>query len=367
MLRLVGGGCLLLAVAAGVASKTGVVGVMETMAGTGEGGYSGDGGPAAQAKLREPFGVEVDARGDFLICDMANHCIRKIDGRTGTIRTVAGSGQKGDGGDGGPATQARMNEPYGLAVDRDGTYYIVDRLNARIRRVDGKSGILTTIAGTGQAGYSGDGGPGTQAQLSEPNGICLDGRGNLFIADVRGQRVRKVRLDTGAISTAAGTGERKDAGDGGPATVAAVNGPRAVACDRAGNLFICEREGHRVRRVDAKSGIITTVAGTGEKGYSGDNGPALQATFNGPKWITVDRRDNLFVVDTENQCVRRIDAATHVVTTVAGGGKKGPAGDGGPATQAEMDRPHGACVDTENVLYIADSENHRVRRVRLGR
>jgi sugar lactone lactonase YvrE len=309
--------------------------------------------------------VEVDGRGDFFICDMENHRIRKVERRTGVITTVAGSGEKGGAGDGGPATRAQMNEPYGLAIDRDGTLYIVDRLNASIRRVDGKTKIMTTLAGTGQAGYSGDGGPASQAQMSEPNGICLDGRGNLYIADVRGQRVRKVRLETGIITTEAGTGERKDAGDGGPAEAAALNGPRAVVCDRAGNLFICEREGNRVRRVDAKSGLITTIAGTGAKGYSGDNGPALQATFNGPKWITIDRQDNLFVVDTENHCVRRIDARTRVVTTVAGSGRRGPGGDGGPATSAEMDRPHGACVDGENILYIADSSNHRVRKVKL--
>jgi len=340
---------------------------METLAGTGESGYAGDGGPAAQALLDQPFGVEVDRHGDFVICDMANHSVRKVERGTGTITTVAGNGRKGDGGDGGPATQASMNEPYGLAVDRDGTLYVVDRLNARIRRVDGKTGLMTTLAGTGQSGSSGDGGPALQAQLAEPNGICLDGRGGLYIADVRGQRVRKVDLASGTISTVAGTGERRDHGDGGPAVAAGVFGPRAVVCDRAGNLFICQREGHKVRRVDARTGIITTIAGTGEKGYSGDGGPALQATFDGPKWITADARDNLYVVETENQCIRRIDAQTGVITTVAGSGRRGPVGDGGPALAAELDRPHGACVDAENILYIADSNNHRVRRVALGR
>jgi sugar lactone lactonase YvrE len=339
--------------------------MMETFAGTGQPGDGGDGGPATRAQLRQPFGIEQDRQGNFFICDMENHRIRRVDRRTGILTTVAGSGRKGSGGDGGPALQAELNEPYGMAIDRDGTLYIVDRLNACIRRVDGKTRILTTLAGTGEPGFSGDGGPATQAQMVEPNGICLDGRGHLYIADVRGQRVRRVSLDTGLIDTVAGTGERKDAGDGGPATAASLNGPRAVVCDRAGNLFICEREGNRVRRVDARTHRIESFAGTGEKGYGGDGGPALQATFNGPKWITIDRRDNLFVVDTENHCVRRIDARTNLVTTVAGSGRQGPAGDGGSATEAQMDRPHGACVDGNNILYIADSGNHRIRRVAL--
>jgi hypothetical protein len=326
---------------------------IDTVAGTGAPGFAGDGGPAAQALLREPFGVEVDARGNLYIADMANQRIRRVDARTGVITTVAGSGAKGGGGDGGPAMAAAFNEPYGLALDRDGSFFVIDRLNTSIRRVDGKSGRIETVAGTGTPGYSGDGGPGKEAQLREPNGLALRGQ-ELYIADVADQRVRRLDLRRGTITTFAGTGRRATSGDGGPARDAALNGPRAVALDRAGNLYIVEREGNRVRRVDRRTGAITTVAGTGAAGYTGDGGPALQATFNGPKWICTDREDNLYVVDTENHCVRRIDARSHRIETVAGGTATG-AQPGG-----SLDRPHGACVDRRGTLYVADTNHHRV-------
>ena len=228
--------------------------------------------------------------------------------------------------------------------------------------------MVSTVAGTGKKGYSGDGGKGIEAMLVEPNDCCLDGKGGLLIADVGDWRVRRLDLKTGLITTFAGTGrvtgkvDRAKLGDGGPADKAVIHGARAVCVDGKGNTFICEREGNAVRRVDA-SGTITTFAGTGAKGYAGDGGDAAKATFNGPKGVRCDRDGNLFVVDTENHAIRRIDARTKVVTTVAGG-RKGDGGDGGPAEKAGLDRPHGCVVDAEGVLYIADSNNHRVRRVR---
>ncbi len=283
-----------------------------------------------------------------------------MDGKSGVISTVAGNGQKGYTGDGGPATQATMNEPYGVLPDREGNLFIVDRLNAAIRRVDRKSGMITTYVGTGIKGYGGDGGPARKAQMKEPNALDFDPSGNLYVADVSDQRIRKIDSGTGIISTVAGTGKREFSGDGGPAAQAGIQGARGVAFASDGTMYVCEREGNRIRKVDPATGVITTVAGTGAKGYTGDGGPALKATFNGPKWITVGPDSGVYIVDTENHCVRRFDTKEGTVMTVAGG-RKGAEGDGGPALQAGMDRPHGCWVDSKGNLFTADSNNHRVR------
>jgi streptogramin lyase len=364
MIRCCLGWSLLLAGAAlGVAPP----GTLETVAGTGQAGYTGDGGPATQARLNQPFLCAIDGRGNLLVADAFNHCIRQIDRKTGHIATVVGHGVKGYSGDHAEATKATLNEPYAVVADGNEDLYIVDRLNAVIRKVDGKTGIITTVAGNGQKGYAGDGGPATLAQLREPNDCHLDGHGGLLIADVADWRLRRLDLKTGIITTVAGTGkpsgklERTQLGDGGPASRAILVGARAVCVDGMGNTYICEREGNAVRRVDAQ-GIITTFAGTSAKGYTGDGGPAQQATFNGPKGIRCDRHGNIFVADTENHAIRRIDAKTQIVTTVAGGHRGGD-GDNGPATRAGLDRPHGCIVDADGNLYIADSSNHRVRRV----
>ena len=339
-------------------------GSIETVAGTGQAGYSGDGGQATAAGLDQPFHCDLDHERNLYIAEAANHCVRRLDLRTGVITTVAGRGRAGYSGDGGPATEATMNEPYAVQVDRNGDLYIVDRLNAVVRRVDAGTADISTVAGTGAKGYAGDGGPGTQAQMREPNDCYLDGNGGLLIADIQDQRVRRLDLRSGTISTFAGTGEKIGSGDGGPASEAGINGARAVCGDGQGNIYICEREGNSVRKVD-RGGTITTVSGTGEKGYSGDGGPAAQATFNGPKAIRCDGAGNIYVVDTENHSVRRIDSASGVVTTVAGG-RRGGGGDGGPATMAEMDRPHGCVVDESGNIFIADSNNHRVRVVKAN-
>ncbi len=337
----------------------GKTGIITTLAGTGQAGHSGDGGPAVRAMLREPFMCAFDARGNLCVADATSHCVRRVDQATGIITTVAGTGQLGYSGDGGPATQATMNQPYSLQVDRNGDIYIVDRLNAAVRKVAAATGIITTVAGTGQAGYSGDGGPGPRAQLREPNDCFLDGRGGLLIADIQDQRVRRLDLRTGIITTFAGNGEKARKGDGLPAAQASIFGARAVCMDRQGNTYICEREGNGVRLVDAK-GIMSTYAGTGERGYTGDGGSALAATWGAPKAIRCDARDNVIVVDTENHAIRRIDAATGRVTTIAGGHKGGD-GDGGSATAAGLDRPHGCDLDAQGQIFIADSNNHRVR------
>jgi streptogramin lyase len=335
------------------------LGKIRTVVGTGEEGYAGDGGPADQALIGEAYGCAFDAEDNLYISDGRNHTVRRIERQNWVITTVAGTGRQGYSGDGGPATQATLNNLYSLTVDANGDIYIVDRLNAAVRKVDAATGIITTVAGTGAPGYSGDGGPGHLAQLREPNDCFLDGRGGLLIADIQDQRIRRLDLGTGIITTFAGNGEKRRSGDGRPATQASIMGARAVCLDRKGNTYICEREGNGVRKEDA-NGIMSTFAGTGEPGYTGDGGPARAATWGAPKAIRCDHHDNVIVVDTENNAVRRIDVETGIVVTIAGGHAGGD-GDGGDATKAGLARPHGCGIDRQGNLYIADGVNHRVR------
>jgi len=307
-------------------------GIIQTVAGTGEPGYSGDGGLAEWALINDPFMCDFDQQGNMYFGQAKGHTVRRV--------TVVGTGAEGYSGDRGPALQATVNQIYSLCVDTNGDIYIVDRLNAAVRKIAAATGIITTVAGTGEPGYSGDGGPGNEAQLREPNDAFLDGKGGLLIADIQDQRIRRLDLATGIITTFAGNGEKVRAGDGSPAA----------------------QDG--VRKIDA-NGIMSTFAGTGEKGYSGDGGPALASTWNGPKAIRCDHQDNILVVDTENHAIRRIDGVTGVVTTVAGG-RLGADGDGGNPTAAGLDRPHGVGVDRAGNLFIADSNNNRVRVVGLA-
>ncbi len=341
------------------------VSTIRTVVGTGEAGYTGDGGPAAAAALREPFMCRFDSAGNLFFCEARNHVVRRVDAVTGVVATVAGTGEPGYSGDGGPATESTLNEPYSLEVDADGSIYIVDRLNAAVRRVrfltdHGAAGVITTVAGTGDPGYSGDGGPGEQAQLREPNDCFLDGRGGLLIADIQDQRIRRLDLASGSIDTFAGNGAKERGGDGLPARQASILGARAVCMDHHGNTYIAEREGNGVRVVTA-GGIMGTVAGAAAvRGYTGDGGSALAATWGAPKAIRCDAAGHIIVVDTENHAIRRIDANTGIVTTIAGG-QLGGHGDGGPATDAGLDRPHGCGIAADGAIYIADSNNHRVR------
>ena len=334
-----------------------------TIAGSGEKGYAGDGGPAAQASMDNPFNVDIDVSGRFLyIADCFNYCIRRVDLENKVMSTVAGTGEAGYTGDGGLATEAKLDEIYAIQVDTNGDVYIVQRFSPSIRKIDVSTGRITTVAGDGTAGYGGDGGSAIRAQMREPNDCALDGQGGLLIADVQDHRIRRLDIQTGIITTFAGTGDKVHSGDGGAAIEAGLFGARAVCVDAQGVTYICEREGNSIRKVDA-DGTITTIAGTGQKGYTGDGGPAIEATFNGPKAMRCDAEGNIFVVDTENHAIRKIDAATGTVTTVAGG-HLGPEGDGDDATKAGLARPHGVLVDSQGAFYIADSENHRVRLVR---
>jgi streptogramin lyase len=336
--------------------------IITSPVGTGQAGFAGDGGSAAVARLDQPFDVAFDASGRIVFTDTGNHRIRRVDGATATITTVAGSGRKGFAGDGGPATSADLDEPYGLAIAGDGTIYFADRLNARVRKIDGASGVISTVAGTGKKGYAGDGGPASEAGLVEPNGVAV-ASGLLFIADVADHRVRVVDLATGKIRTFAGTGRGRHDGDNGPARDASLFGPRAVEVGPGGVVYIVERNGNTIRAVEPGTLTIRTIAGTGKKGYTGDGGVASRATFDGPKELALDPAGNLYVVDTENHAIRRIDAMTGKIVTVAGDGKKGPEGDGGAAIAAHLDRPHGAAIAPDGSLWIGDTNNHRLRRV----
>ena len=326
-----------------------------TIAGTGEFGFGGDGGPATEARLRSPTGVAVDGAGNVYIADQGNQRIRKVDS-TGTITTIAGSGEYGFDGDGGPATEAQLNYPRGVAVDGAGNLYIADASNHRIRKVD-STGTITTIAGSGERGFSGDGDPATEAQLNYPWGVAVDGAGNLYIGDSGNHRIRKVD-SSGTITTIAGSGEYGFDGDGGPATEAQLSYPRGVAVDGAGNLYIAGASNNRIRKVDS-TGTITTVAGTGEFGFGGDGGPATEARLAAPQGVAADGAGNLYITDAFTHRIRKVDSSG-TITTVAGTGELG---DGGPAVEAQLRSPQNMAADGAGNLYIADSGNHRIRKV----
>lgn len=341
-------------------------GQIETVAGTGQNTDSGTAGQVSEMNIGNPFGVEFGPDGWLYVTEVDNHRLRRIDLASGRVETVAGTGEQGYSGDGGPATQATLDEPYEVRFDSAGNIYFVERLNHIVRRIDAETGVITTVAGTGEAGFNGDDRPATEAQLHQPHSIVLDEQaGQLYIADIRNHRIRRVDLGSNTITTVAGNGEREMPVDGAEAAGRPMIGPRALYL-RDGVLWIALREGHSFWTLDLESGRLRHIGGTGERGYSGDGGPAKEATFNGPKGIALDEAGNLYIVDTENQAIRRIDAESGKVTTIAGSGERGYGGDGGPATQAKLDRPHGICVGPDGHVYIGDSETHRVRRVVLA-
>jgi sugar lactone lactonase YvrE len=337
---------------------------MKTVVGDG-GSRLGDGGPATEAGLCGPNDVALDAKGNMYISNGGLYCtgpgggtVRKVDPQ-GTITTVAGTGKEGFSGDGGPAIKARLDFPSAVAVDRDGNLYISDGFNYRIRKVD-KDGIITTFAGTGERGYSGDGGPATSANLTEPSQLTFDARGNLYFVDYTS--VRKID-PSGTITTVAGTGELGFSGDGGPATEARFEA-NDLALDGDGNMYIADTENNRIRKVD-KEGIIHTVAGTGKEGYSGDGGPATKAALNLPTGIALDGEGNLFIACHHNSRVRKVDK-NGTITTFAGTGEWGFNREKGPATKVMLNQPWGLFVDDDSgVLYIPDTFNDRIRAVHL--
>jgi hypothetical protein len=357
-------------------------GTIVTAAGNGNFGYVGDNGPVPFPVpfpgLNSPSGVAVDSAGDLFVAGYGNNVIREVVKATGEIITVAGNGTAGYSGDSGPATAAELDVPLGLAVDSAGDLFIADTGNNVIREVVKATGNIITIAGNGTEGYSGDNGPATDAELNAPYGVAVDSAGDLFIADTYNNVIREVVKATGvmisnkmipfvvkppgAIITVAGNGTTGYSGDGRPATAAELNGPSGFTVDSAGNLFIADSYNNVIREVVKASGDIFTVAGNGTAGYSGDNGPPTAAELNGPSDVAVDSVGDLYIADSNNNVIREVVKATGTIITVAGNGTTGYSGDNGPATAAELNFPTGVAVDSAGDLFIADYGNIVIRR-----
>jgi sugar lactone lactonase YvrE len=391
-------------------------GTIATIAGNGEPGHAGDKGPAVGACLNEPKGLALGVGGILYIADAENHVIRKVDlasglittvaGRpekdkgdggpatahvpatvedddpladppagkaekfvqlsdvSGTVRYVVGAGKSGRfGGDGGPATQATLNFPGAVAVDGRGNLYIADTMNHRVRKVDAATGVISTVAGTGQHRCSGDGGPAVAAALNEPAALAVDGRGNLYIADQSNNRVRKVDLNTGVITTVAGTGETGYTGDGMPATEAGISGPSGLALGPGGELYIADTFSGRIRLVDPATGIISTIAGDGgEYRFSGLPNE-FSTSLSRPYGIALDAAGNLLITDSDSHLIRRWDRKKKIITRLAGSGQAQFGGDGGDPLAGSLNYPFGVLVDGAGNVYIADTFNHRIRMI----
>jgi sugar lactone lactonase YvrE len=326
------------------------------------GGTLGDGSRATDAQLHSPFGIGYDHLGNLFIVELEGGHVHKVDAK-GILSTIAGNGTRGDAGDGGPASGAVFNAMHNLALAANGDLYIADTLNHRVRRIDARTGVISTFAGTGQKGFSGDGGPALAATFNGVYCIAFNpDRSRLVIADLENRRIRAIDMKTGLIDTIAGNGQKGVPADGSEARTAPLVDPRAVAADAAGNVFILERAGHALRVLD-KTGRIRTIAGTGQPGGTGDGGDARQATLRGPKHLCIDADGNVIIADTDNHVIRRYLSKTGTIERVAGTGKKGAAGPGGPPTQVELNFPHGVFVGSDGTLYIADTYNHRVLRL----
>jgi sugar lactone lactonase YvrE len=340
--------------AAGAAAPSGLA--IITVVGTGVAGYGGDGGRGVDAQLAGPRSVVVDGAGNVLIADTDNSRVRKLD-PSGHITTVVGTGVGGFSGDGGPATAAQIRRPYGIGMDHAGNLLIADSDNHRIRKVD-TSGVITTIAGTGVGGYSGDNGPATSAQLANPRGVGADAAGNVFVADSSNNRIRRI-TPGGTITTMAGTGVAAFSGDNGPATAAQINFPRSISFLSDGSMVFGDTGNVRVRRIST-GGTITTLAGNGVVGFSGDGGPATMAELNAPYATLVGTAGDVYIGDSGNYRVRRVDT-NGVITTVAGGGEESYFGDGGPAPLSAIAYPIGLAMDSAGRIFVADRDNNRVR------
>jgi len=331
-------------------------GAVSTLIGTGVPGYS-------DRQVSNPYGLTIGPDRALYFCDLDNQRIRRIDLRTRRTTTIAGSGQKGYAGDGGTATAASLNMPHEIQFDSAGNLYIAERDNHAIRRVDAKRGTITTFAGTGAPGFSGDGGPASRAELRQPHSIAVDpGHRFLLICDIGNHRIRRVRFATGIIETIGGTGEQQPTADAAPLAGTPLNGPRTIAFHSSGDWYLALREGNAIYRVNSLSSTIHHVAGTGEQGYAGDDGPARSARLAGPKGLACWQA-SLYVADTENHVIREIELTTGVIRTVLGTGLRGD-GPEPVAGRCALARPHGVCLDSRGALYVSDSESHRIRMVR---
>lgn len=342
-------------------------GTVTTLIGDGKPGFSG-------TQVNNPYGLAIGPDGALYFCDLDNQRIRRMDLKTKTVTNVAGNGQKGYRGDGGPAVEASLAAPHELVFDRKGDLYAAERDNHVIRKIDMRTGIISTVAGTGTAGFSGDGGLATKAQLSQPHCILRDRDGSLLICDIANRRIRRLHLDTGIIETWAGTGEPKPTPEGASVKDAPLNGPRTLAQAGNGDLYLALREGNAIYRIEHKTGKMFKVAGTGETGYSGDGGAALNAKFGGarttgvvarlagPKGLAITPHRILYVADTESHAIRKIDLKTGVITTVLGTGEMGDGPESDPL-QCRLNRPH-SVLFVNGILYVGDSEANRIRVLR---
>lgn len=330
-----------------------------TLAGTGRAGYTPDITDARSTPVTNPFGVVIGPDGALYFCEYDTGLVRRMDLRQRTITTIAGTGEKGYSGDGGPATRATLSAPHELRFDREGHLFVVERDSHVIRRIDMRTGTISTVAGNGSAGFSGDGGPAVQAQLRQPHSLAFDADGQLLVCDIGNARVRRIDLARGTITTFAGTGERGPTPDEAPIDGTPLNGPRSMDVAPDGTVYLVLREGNAVFRLDPRSRRLSRLAGTGATGFTGDGGPARAATLNGPKGIAWAPDRSLMIVDTENHAIRRMDLTSGTIETVLGTGQRGEGPDG-DARQCRLARPHGVCL-AGRMLIVSDSENHRIR------
>jgi hypothetical protein len=338
------------------------VNYITTIAGTGVQGYSGDGGPAINAEFKYPETMCLDRFGNLYVADVLGNNIRKIVLSTGIITTIAGTGTRGFSGDGGLATDATISYPQGICTDSLGNVYFGDSGNLRVRKINVSTGIITTILGTGSIGNSGDGGPATDAQIVYPTGLFIDNQNNLYVCDITNNNIRKITVSAGIVTTIAGNGTAGYSGDGGLAINAEFNEPFEIAEDTEGNIFVADALNNCLRKIDANTKIITTICGNGTAGYYGNGGPASSALLNGPYGIFIDKKNNLYFSDCNNAVIREIELSTNSINAIAGCGVAGFSGDDGLALNAEIN-PADVCVDNAGALYIADFLNYRIRKL----
>jgi sugar lactone lactonase YvrE len=350
--------------------------IFENIAGTGQAGFDGDGGPAREAQLNNPFGVVRGPDGCIWFCEYTGQRIRRIR-KDGILETVAGNGKTGFEGDGGSAMQASFNQPHEIRFDRKGDLYVVDMQNHVVRKIEMSTGVIRTVVGTGKPGYQGDGGPADRAMLRQPHSIQFGPDGSLFICDIGNHVIRRVNMDSGVIETFAGTGRAGPTPDAAPIVGTPLNGPRSIDFDSQGDMWLATREGNQVFRLRMKEGRYEHIAGTGKSGTAGEGGLAKTAELKGPKGIALDGVGNVWLADTESHKVRRIDAKTGVIETIAGTGQEGdgpvvedgPAGAGAEirdAKRCRLARLHGIFVDADGSVLIGDSQAHRIRVLRLA-
>ena len=326
------------------------------------GGDSAGDGAAKSAQLKSPFGLVETPSGSIVFVEMTGHRVREIDSQ-GNLKTIAGTGQEGKGGDGGPAAKAEFNGMHALAVSPNGDLFVADTWNNRVRKIDAKSHEISTIIGTGEKGFSGDGGPAKQAKFGGIYSISLTPNGKtMVLADLDNRRVRSVDLTSGIVTTIAGDGTKGVPTDGANAVSSPLVDPRAVAADGEGNVYILERGGNALRVVD-KEGKIRTLVGDGKAGASGDDGPGRLARLNGPKDLTIDQDGSVLIADTENHMIRRYNPKDGKIARLAGTGKKGSAGLKGSPQLAELNQPHGVTVAKDGSILISDSSNYRILRI----